>query len=336
MVMVMEYRQLGDSKVATSVLIFGAWAIGGAMWGGTDERKSIEAIAKSIDMGITSIDTAPIYGFGKSEELVGRAIAGFKREDLQILTKFGLVWEFEEGEYFFDLVDGGKAHKIYRNATKKNIIRECDNSLKRLRTDYIDLYQCHWRDHTTAVEETMEALEQLIKDGKILAAGVSNFTAEEIEAGRKVVPIASVQPPYSMVLRDIEVELLPYCRRNNVGVIVYSPMQRGVLTGKFKPDHKFPPEDHRANQVHFTAANIERINRFLASIKHIAEARQATLGQLVLAWTIKQPGISGAIVGARDAVQAEENARAAAIDLSESEIKEINSKLRVLELVSGA
>lgn len=330
----MEYRQLADSKVATSVLIFGAWAIGGAMWGGTDERKSIEAIRKSIDLGMTSIDTAPIYGCGKSEELVAQAIAGYKREDLQILTKFGLVWDNEDGEYFFDLDFDGRKQKVFRNAKKKSIIRECENSLKRLNTDYIDLFQCHWRDHTTAVEDTMEALEQLIKDGKILAAGVSNFTAEEIEAGKKVCPIASVQPPYSMILRDIESELLPYCRRNNVGVIVYSPLQRGVLTGKFKPEHKFPEGDHRANQPHFTAENIVRINKFLDSIRHLAEARKATLGQLVLAWTIRQPGITGAIVGARDAEQAEENARAASIDLSEAEIKEINSKLKMLELAS--
>lgn len=328
----MEYRQLGDSKVAASVITFGAWAIGGAMWGGTDEEKSIAAIRKSIDLGVTSIDTAPVYGFGKSEELVAAAIKGYKREDLQIMTKFGLVWEFEEGEYFFDLKDGGKSHKIYRNAGKKNIIRECENSLKRLKTDYIDLYQCHWRDHTTAVEETMEALKQLIKEGKILAAGVSNFTAAEIECGNKVVPIASVQPPYSMVNRGIEAELLPFCRRNNVGVIVYSPLQRGVLTGKFKPDHKFAQEDHRADQPHFNPENIERINKFLDSIRPIAEAYKATLGQLVLAWTIKQPGISAAIAGARDAVQAEENAKAALLDLSETSIKEINARLKTLEL----
>ncbi|CAN5617400.1 aldo/keto reductase [soil metagenome] len=329
----MEYRQLGDSKVKASVITFGAWAIGGAMWGGTDEEASIEAIRKSIELGVTSIDTAPIYGFGKSEELVVKAIVG-QRDKVQLMTKFGLVWEFEEGEYFFDLIDGGKAHKIYRNARKKNIIRECENSLKRLKTDYIDLYQCHWRDNSLALDETMEALGQLIKDGKILAAGVSNFTAAEIAEGSKITPIASVQPPYSMVNRDIEKELLPYCLANNVGVIVYSPLQRGVLTGKFKPDHKFPEEDHRADQPQFTPENIERINKFLETIKPIADRYNATVGQLVICWTIAQPGVSAAIVGARDAAQAEQNAKAAQLKVSQADIDLISKRLQALELAA--
>jgi len=329
----MEYRQLGNSTVKASVITFGAWAIGGAMWGGTDEKKSVDAIRESLDLGVTSIDTAPIYGFGKSEELVARAIAG-KRDQVQLMTKFGLVWEFEEGEYFFDLIDEGKSHKIYRNARKKNIIRECENSLRRLKTDYIDLYQCHWRDNSLPLEETMDALGQLIKEGKILAAGVSNFTAAEIAEGSKVTPIASVQPPYSMVNRGIEKDLLPYCLENNVGVIVYSPLQRGVLTGKFKPDHKFPEEDHRANQPQFTPENIERINKFLETIKPIAEAYNASLGQLVICWTIAQPGISAAIVGARDAAQAKQNAQAAQLKISQSDIDLITQKLEMLELAA--
>ncbi len=329
----MEYRQLGSSNVKASVVTFGAWAIGGAMWGGTDEKKSIEAIRESIELGVTSIDTAPIYGFGKSEELVARAIAG-KRDQVQLMTKFGLVWEFEEGEYFFDLVDEGKSHKIYRNARKKNVIRECENSLRRLKTDYIDLYQCHWRDNSLPLEETMDALGQLIKEGKILAAGVSNFTAKEIQEASQITPVASVQPPYSMVNRGIEKELLPYCREHNVGVIVYSPLQRGVLTGKFKPDHKFPEEDHRANQPQFTAENIERINKFLAGISPIAEAYNATLGQLVICWTLAQPGISAAIVGARDSEQAKQNAKAAQLKVSPSDIDLITEKLQMLELAA--
>ncbi len=329
----MEYRQLGNSNVKASVVTFGAWAIGGAMWGGTDEKKSIEAISESIELGVTSIDTAPIYGFGKSEELVAKAIAG-KRYQVQLMTKFGLVWEFEEGEYFFDLVDEGKSHKIYRNARKKNIIRECENSLRRLKTDYIDLYQCHWRDNSLPLEETMEALGQLIQEGKILAAGVSNFTAAEIDEASKITPVASVQPPYSMVNRGIEKELLPYCRQHNVGVIAYSPLQRGVLTGKFKPDHKFSDEDHRANQPQFTPENITRINKFLESIKPIAEAYDATLGQLVICWTIAQPGISAALVGARDAAQAKQNAKAAQLKVSQGDIDLVTQKLQALELVA--
>ena len=325
----MDYKKLGASKVEASVITYGAWAIGGTMWGGSDEDDAIKSIHASIDAGITSIDTAPIYGYGKSEELVARAIAG-KRDKVQIFTKFGLRWDSDEGEYFFELNEDGKTTKIYRNAKKKSIIAECEASLKRLKTDHIDLYQCHWRDHSTEISETMEALAQLLKEGKILAAGVSNFSAEEIETANKIVPIASDQPPYSMVLRDIEQDVLPFCRKNNIGVIVYSPLQRGLLTGKFSPDHKFAPGDHRASQPHFQPAYIKRVNEFLEQLKPMAAQHKTTLGNLVLAWTISQPGVTAALVGARDAAQASENARAASIKLSADELQTINRLLENL------
>jgi aryl-alcohol dehydrogenase-like predicted oxidoreductase len=330
----MEYRQLGTSQVKASVITYGAWAIGGTMWGGSDESDAIKAIHASIDAGVTSIDTAPIYGYGKSEELVARAIAG-KRDQVQLFTKFGLRWDSAEGEYFFELKEEGKTTKIYRNAKKKSIISECENSLKRLKTDHIDLYQCHWRDHTTELDETMEAMAQLLKEGKILAAGVSNFSAEEIATSNKIVPIASDQPPYSMVLRDIEKDVLPYCRDNNIGVIVYSPLQRGLLTGKFKPDHKFAEGDHRASQPHFQPDYIKRVNAFLDQLKPLAEKYQTTLGNLVLNWTIQQPGISAALVGARDAVQATENARAAHLKVSSEDIAAIDKLLANLAPVAA-
>ncbi|MBU6454229.1 MAG: aldo/keto reductase [Cyanobacteria bacterium REEB67] len=328
----MEYRHLGTSQVKASVITYGAWAIGGTMWGGSDESDAIKAIHASIDAGVTSIDTAPIYGYGKSEELVARAIAG-KRDKVQLFTKFGLRWDSTEGEYFFELQEDGKTTKIYRNAKKKSIITECENSLKRLNTDHIDLYQCHWRDHSTELDETMEALAQLLKDGKILAAGVSNFSAEEIATSNKLVPIASDQPPYSMVLRDIEKDVLPYCRENNIGVIVYSPLQRGLLTGKFKPDHKFAQGDHRASQPHFQPEYIKRVNAFLDQLKPMAEKHQTTLGNLVLNWTIQQPGVSAALVGARDAAQATENAKAAHLKVSAEDIAVVDKLLATLEPV---
>jgi aryl-alcohol dehydrogenase-like predicted oxidoreductase len=331
----MEYRQLGNSNVKASVIAFGAWAIGGSMWGGSDEKDAVEAIHASIDMGVTSIDTAPVYGCGKSEELVAKAISG-QRDKVQIFTKFGLRWDSTEGEFFFELNEGGKTTRIYRNARKKEIIHECEQSLRRLKTDHIDLYQCHWRDHSTSVEEMAEALAQLIKDGKILAAGVSNFTAEEIDAANKVVPIASDQPPYSMVLREIEDDLLPYCREHNIGVIVYSPLQRGLLTGKFKPDHKFAEGDHRANQPHFQSDFIKHTNEFLAQIKPIADKHSATLSQVVINWTIHQPGITAALVGARDAEQARQNAKAADLSLSEKELHEITRLLNLHSLSAAA
>jgi aryl-alcohol dehydrogenase-like predicted oxidoreductase len=315
----MQFKQLGKSDVKASVITFGAWAIGGTMWGGADEKDAIEAIQASIDAGVTSIDTAPIYGFGKSEELVAKAISN-KRDKVQLLTKFGLRWDTTEGEHFFDLTEEGKTTPIYRNAKKQSIIQECEDSLRRLKTDHIDLYQCHWRDHTTQIDETMEALQQLLKEGKILAAGVSNFTAEEIKLANRVVPLASNQPPYSMVQRDIEEDILPFCRDNNISTIVYSPLQRGLLTGKFKPDHKFAEGDHRAKQPHFQPSFIKRVNEFLDQLKPIAKSYDTTLGNLVLSWTLNQPGITVALVGARDAKQASENVKAADVKISKSDI----------------
>jgi aryl-alcohol dehydrogenase-like predicted oxidoreductase len=325
----MEYRNLGLSNVKASVITYGAWAIGGTMWGGSDEKEAIDAIHASIDAGVTAIDTAPIYGFGKSEELVARAIAG-KRDQVQIFTKFGLRWDDTEGEHFFDLNEEGKTFNIYRNAKKKSIIAECEQSLKRLNTDHIDLYQCHWRDNTTELEETMEALQTLLKEGKILAAGVSNFTADEIERSNKIVPIASDQPPYSMVVRDAEKDILPFCREHNIGVIVYSPLQRGLLTGKFKPDHKFAAGDHRSDQPHFKPDFINRVNAFLDQLKPIAQSYHTTLGNLVLNWTIHQPGVTAALVGARDAAQASENAKAAGLKVSQADLAKIDGLLAKL------
>lgn len=327
----MKYRQLGDSNLEVSTVIFGAWAIGGWMWGGAEEKDAIEAIHEAIDGGATSIDTAAVYGYGSSEEIVGKAIKG-KRDKVQLLTKFGLRWDLKDGEHFFSWSDENGERDIYRNASKKSIIEECENSLKRLGTDYIDLYQCHWRDHTTALEETMETLNHLLKEGKIRAVGVSNFTKAEIEESRKFCPVASLQPPYSMLERGIEKELLPYCRSSNVGVIVYSPLQRGLLTGKFSPDVQFKEGDHRAKQIHFTPENIKRTNAFLEKIKPIATAHDVTLGQLVIAWTIAQPGVTSAIVGARDAAQCRENLRGAEIDLSETDRKAIGQHLDSLQL----
>ena len=323
----MEYKQLGSSKVNASAVTFGAWAIGGSMWGGADETDAVEAIQTSIDLGVTSIDTAPVYGFGKSEELVARAVGG-KRDKVQIFTKFGLRWDVTDGEHFFDRNEEGKTYKIYKNARKQSVIAECEASLKRLKTDYIDLYQCHWRDSTTPLEETMDALKQLLQEGKILAAGVSNFTPDDIDAANKIVPIASDQPPYSMVNRGIERDVLPYCRKNNIGIIVYSPLQRGLLTGKFSPDHQFKPGDHRADQPHFRPEFIKLVDKFLDQLRPIAHLHNATLSQLVINWTIQQPGITVALVGARNAEQARENAGASDVKLSSQEVENINSLLR--------
>jgi len=325
----MEYRKLGSSDVEVSAVTMGTWAIGGWLWGGTDDRQAVAAIRKAVDMGMTSIDTAPIYGFGHSEEIVGRAIAG-RRDKVQLLTKYCLRWDLEEGEFNFDSTDNdGKAVKVYRNARKESVIEECEQSLNRLGTDYIDLYQCHWRDHTTPVAETMEAVDKLLKDGKIRAAGVSNFTVEEIEAACKVVPLASDQPPYSMVCRGIEADILPYCREHGVGVVVYSPLQLGLLSGKLTMDRRFPDSDQRAKSPYFRPDNRRKVIAFMERLRPLAEAHHATAAQLVIHWTIHRPGITSALVGARNPEQAEENAAAADLRLTEDETRQLD------ELVDG-
>lgn len=327
----MEYRQLGRSDLKPSAIVYGAWAIGGAMWGQADEEDAVAAIRASMDMGINAIDTAPLYGFGQSERLVAKAVAG-RRDKVILMTKYCLRADRTEGEFFFTMDNLGKPVKVYKNARKESIFEECERSLRDLGTDYIDLYQCHWRDNTTPVEETMEAMVRLIEQGKIRAAGVSNFTVGEIEACNKVLPLASDQPPYSMVNRGVEKDILPFCRKNNIGVVVYSPLQRGLLTGKFKPDHKFGEHDHRATQPHYKPENIRRINTFLEGLRPFAEEHNATVPQVVINWTIQQPGITCALVGARDAKQARDNAAAGAFKLTPKEVQEITARLDELKL----
>lgn len=327
----MEYRQLGQSQLKPSVIVFGAWAIGGAMWGDADEGDAIAAIRASMDAGVNAIDTAPVYGLGQSERLVAKAVAG-RRDKVLIFTKFGLRVDREEGEYHFAMNFFGKPVKVYKNARKHRVLEEVETSLRDLNTDYIDLYQYHWRDNTTPLDETMEALDLLLKQGKIRVAGVSNFTVEEIEVCSRGGLLASNQPPYSMVNRDIEKDVLPFCRQNKIGVVVYSPLQRGLLTGKFKPDHKFGPEDHRAQQAFFKPENIRRVNSFLEGLRPIAEEHNASISQVVINWTIQQPGVTCALVGARDAKQAGENAVAGNFALSAAENSQINAMLDELKL----
>jgi aryl-alcohol dehydrogenase-like predicted oxidoreductase len=328
----MQYRPLGNSSLTVSALTLGTWAMGGFMWGGSDAGEAVAAIQKAVDLGVTGIDTAPIYGLGGSEEIIGKAIAG-RRDRVQLLTKFGLCWDKAAGAFHFETrTPNGEMVKVYRNARRQRVIAECESSLKRLGTDYIDLYQQHWPDPETPLEETWEAVAQLLKAGKIRAAGVSNFSLEQIEQAGKMVPLASVQPPYSMINRGIEKDLLPYCRKHRLGVLVYSPLQRGLLTGKITLEHEFPATDHRRTNPFFKYENRRKVLGFLKQITPIAEAHRATLAQLVISWTINRPGITGALVGARNVRQAEENAKGAELVLSEEETGRIERLLETLEL----
>jgi aryl-alcohol dehydrogenase-like predicted oxidoreductase len=329
----MEYRRLGESELTLSAITFGAWAIGGWMWGGSERKDAINAIKAAYEHGVTSIDTAPIYGQGLSEEIVGEAIQGMPRNKIQVLTKFGMRWDSPKGQLAFKSQDNfGNSINIHRYAGKESILKECEDSLRRLKTDYIDLYQIHWPDTTTPIEESMEALTQLKKEGKILAAGVCNYNAEQMKTAAGVISLASNQVPYSMVERGIEKELAPYCIENAKGILAYSPLQRGILTGKIKTGHQFATGDHRPGTIFYQPENIKRINAFLSKIESLAKDKNISLSQLVLRWTIQQPGITIALAGARDAKQAVQNAGAGELMLSAEEVGFIDRQLQQLEL----
>ena len=330
----MERRKLGKSNVSASVITFGAWAIGGWMWGGADRKEAIDAIRVSYDLGVTSIDTAPAYGHGLSEEIVGEAIRGIDRGKVQILTKYGLRWDTDEGEFYFKTKDNsGNDLNMHKFASKESIVKEVEASLKRLNTDYIDLYQIHWADPTTPVSETMEVMERLIEQGKIKAAGVCNYSAALMKDASKYVLLASNQIPYSMLRRDNEKEVIPYAMKHNIAIIVYSPLQKGLLTGKMKPGYHFNDGDSRRNESNYTDKNLKRVGSFLKKLKPLAESKSATLAQLVIRWTLQQPGITIVLVGARNPKQAIENAGAIEFKLSKEEINFINNQLSKVELV---
>jgi aryl-alcohol dehydrogenase-like predicted oxidoreductase len=329
----MIYRELGQSGIQLSAITFGAWAIGGFMWGGSDEKEAINAIQHGYDLGVTSIDTAPIYGTGLSEELVGKAIKG-NRDKYQILTKFSMHWQekgtqekFRSDQGYNELFSG-----VTLKADKESVIKECEDSLKRLGTDYIDYYQQHWPVEDTPIEETMEALDRLKDQGKIRAAGVCNYSLEQLKEAEKTMRIEANQIHYSMLKRDAEKDMIPYTRENKKGILAYSPMQRGLLTGKYTPDSELAPGDNRKQSRFFKSENIQKVNDFLEKMKPIAEAHKATLAQLVLSWTIHQPGITVALAGSRNPKQIEENARAAEIAITNEEIDIINKNLAELNL----
>lgn len=308
-------REIGRSGIEASAIGLGTWAIGGWMWGGTDEAKSISAIQASIDEGISLIDTAPAYGQGLSEEIVGKAIAG-RREKVVLATKCGLVWHTQKGNHFFDY-DGKPVH---RYLGKDAIVHEVEQSLKRLGTDYIDHYITHWQDPTTPIAETMEALESLKTQGKIRSIGASNTTADDVKAYVAAGQLDAIQEEYSMIKRDIEETLVPLCLKEKVSVLSYSSLALGLLTGKIGPDRTFEGDDQRKDNPRFSVENRRKVARLMDAIAPIAEAHGATKAQVVIAWTLQQPGITFSLCGARDPEQARENAKAGRLRLTSEEI----------------
>ncbi|MBT1703224.1 aldo/keto reductase [Chryseosolibacter indicus] len=330
----MELRQLGNSSVKVTPLAFGAWAVGGWMWGGAEENESINAIRASYEHGMTTIDTAPVYGFGRSEELVAKAMQGVARDRYQILTKYGMNWENEKGEYFFDSVDtNGKPFKMYKWAAKEKVRKECEDSLRRLKTDYIDLYQIHWPDATTPIAETMGEVDKLIKEGKVRAAGVCNYSVEQVEEALKAVKLVSNQVPYSMVNRGIEKDIIPQAQKRDMVILPYSPLQRGLLTGKITRDYKFNEGDNRPTTKFYKPENLDRINAMLGKLKPIAEKHNATLSQLVINWTANRPAMGCVLVGARNEKQVKENVASLSFTLSKEELDTITAAADALVLV---
>jgi aryl-alcohol dehydrogenase-like predicted oxidoreductase len=284
----MEQISIGNSGLTTSRVGLGTWAIGGWMWGGTDEARSIATIRAAVEQGITLIDTAPVYGFGRSEEIVGKALAGGLRDSVTIATKVGIAWQ--DGE-------------PYRDGRRQRIVGEIEASLRRLRTDVIDLYQVHWPDLQTPLEETARALEDLLRQGKIRAIGVSNFSPRQMESFRAVAKLAAVQPPYNLFEREIEADVLPYAAANGLTVLSYGALCRGLLSGRMRADTTFDEGDLRRVDPKFQGA---RFRHYIAAVGQLAALARGRLGRSVLAlavrWVLDQ-GPTIALWGARSPEQ---------------------------------
>ncbi|WEX74893.1 aldo/keto reductase [Sinorhizobium numidicum] len=313
-------REIGRSGVKASAVGLGTWAIGGWMWGGTDEAESIAAIQASLDAGVTLIDTAPAYGLGRSEEIVGKAIAG-RRDKAVIATKCGLVWHTRKGNHFFDQ----DSKPVHRYLGRDSIIHEVEQSLRRLGTDHIDLYITHWQDATTPIEETVAALEDLKRAGKIRAIGASNVNRSELERYIETGSLDAIQERFSMIDREIEADLLPRTIANRVSTLSYSSLALGLLSGAIGPERVFSGDDQRKDNPRFSVANRRKARDFAETIRPVAERHGASIAQTVIAWTLKQPGVTFALCGARNPAQAIDNAQAGTLPLSGEDLAAIET-----------
>jgi len=316
----MQYRKIGNSGIDASVVAFGAWAIGGWKWGGTDANAAIKAVDAAIAEGINFIDTAAVYGFGLSEELVGKAIAKHPRDKLVIATKCGLRWDIESAHLHAE--SDGK--RIFRTLKVDSIASELDESLKRLQTDYIDLYQTHWPDPHTAPEDVIQTLIELKRTGKIRAIGFCNASVDDLEAGIATEQLDVDQERYSLLDRERDSDNLPVCENNKLSFLAYSPMAQGLLTDKLTEKRVYGDGDLRLGNPRFSEQNIRAIADVLAPVKALADDRNLSVEHVVLAWTLRLPGLSHVLVGARNAEQAKHNAQAGSVELSDDEMQVIS------------
>lgn len=306
----MIYRDYGSSGLKVSALALGCWPIAGIGWSGVNEKDSLASIRQALDSGINFIDTAYMYGkSGESEILVGRAIAG-RRDQAIVATKCGVYWDGD---------------RTVRDSTPARIRRECEESLRRLNIEVIDLYQVHGPDPATPFEDTAKALEDLRRKGKIRAIGVSNFDVAQMQEFARHAPLHSLQPAYSMINRGIEKEILPACLRNHIGVCVYCPLERGLLTDRLRPAESFPPGDSRRNHPSFQGERFERTKRMVDRLRPVAMEAGLNIAQLTLYWTVHQPGVTVAIVGATRPHQVLENAAAFEKTLTDDQMTRVNS-----------
>jgi aryl-alcohol dehydrogenase-like predicted oxidoreductase len=280
----MERTDIPGTSLRVSPVAIGTWAIGGWMWGGTDEAESIATIQAAFEHGINVVDTAPVYGFGRSEEIVGRAIADSgRRAHVVIATKVGLQWE------------GGR---VFRNASRARIMQEVEDSLRRLRTDYIDVYQVHWPDPLIPIEETADAMHTLFAQGKIRAIGVSNFSVGQMERFRRIAPLHVLQPPYNLFERGIEAGLLPYCQKNGIAMLGYGALCRGLLSGRMKKDTVFDGDDLRRTDPKFLQPRFAQYLAAVAQLDRLAQRFGKRVIHLAVRWMLDQ-GITTALWGAR-------------------------------------
>jgi aryl-alcohol dehydrogenase-like predicted oxidoreductase len=310
----MKTRKLGNSDLSITPVGYGAWAIGGAGWeygwGAQNDEDSISAILKALELGVNWIDTAAVYGLGHSEEVVARALADWPGPRPYVFTKCGLLWDAKG--------------KVRRVLTADSIRRECEDSLRRLKVDAIDLYQIHWppENNGAGLEEGWAAMAALRREGKARWIGVSNFNAAQIERARAIAPVTSLQPPYSLIRRDIETEVLPFCQQKGIGVIVYAPMSSGLLTGAMTRERaaRLPADDWRSRSHEFNEPNLSRNLALVERLRAVGKRHGRSPGEVAVAWTLRHPAVTGAIAGARSAVQAEGVMRAGAFTLSPEDI----------------
>lgn len=331
----MQYRNIGTTEIRASVIGFGTFQLGGWLWGGVDESTAIATLHKAIDAGINLIDTAPMYGDGRAEEIVGKALQG-RRDKVVLATKCGVIWSTEDwpvgkGELFFYADDNGASfeggkYRIYKYLNPDSIIKEVEGSLRRLKVDCIDLLQTHQQEGTTPIEETMGALEKLRKQGKVRAVGCSNVNREQMEQYCKFGTLDSTQEQYSYISRASETNgIFELCKERKTSFLAYSPLELGLLTGTVRPGGGFSEGDFRNFDPRFAPERVKKINAGLERLRPICERHGLNIGQLIIAWTVSRYEKMHVLCGMRTPNRIDENAKAGDVILSAEEMAEMES-----------